>query len=113
MQHDFSLKVQLQQQIFVQKLDFVKGTKDLITPVGMEKWVVNAKLMSDFPAIPTWQSQEGVPENERQQSVRARFWAHLIIVLPSKLHKDLPDGDVRGVYEHLVTIDKHRVRNCL
>ncbi len=64
--------------------------------------------MSDFHDIPAWQSPEGVPETEWKQSIRARFWAHLIIVLPSELriHKDLPDGDVRGVYENLLTIDK-------
>ncbi len=29
-----------------------------------------------------------------------------MVVLPSELHKDLPDGDVRGVYENLLVIEK-------
>ena len=55
MQHDFTL--QFAQTSFAQQLSAVQGLKDLITPLGLEQWVVDAKLLSDLPAIPTWQFQ--------------------------------------------------------
>ncbi len=50
-------------------------------------WAVDAKLLSDFPAISTWQSPKGEVEDEWHQGVRARFWAHLLTVLPTELHR--------------------------
>ena len=67
---------------------------------------MDAKLLSDFPAVPVWQSPKGEVEDEWRQGVRARFWAHLLTVLPPELHRELQDGDVRGVYESLLVIDK-------
>ena len=67
---------------------------------------MDAQVLSDFPAIPIWQSPKGEVEDEWHQGVRARFWAHLLTVLPTELHRELQDGDVRGVYESLLVIDK-------
>ena len=106
MQHDFTLKLQFAQTNFAQQLIAVQGPRDLITPRGLERWVVDAKLLSDFPAIPVWQSPKGEVEDEWRQGVRARFWAHLLTVLPPELHRELQDGDVRGVYESLLVIDR-------
>jgi hypothetical protein len=83
MQHDFSLKLQLAQTNFTQQLNSVQVSKDLITPLGLEQWVVDAKLLSDVPTIPVWQSPKGEVEDEWHQGVRARFWAHLLTVLPT------------------------------
>jgi hypothetical protein len=106
MQHDFSLKLQHAQTNFARQLSSVQVSKDLITPLGLEQWVVDAKLLSDFPTIPIWQNQKGEVEDEWHQGIRARFWAHLLTVLPAELHRELQDGDVRGVYESLLVIDK-------
>ena len=106
MQRDFTLQLQFAQTSFAQQLIAVQGSKDLITPLGLEQWVVDAKLLSDFPAIPIWQSPKGEVEDEWHQGVRARFWAHLLTVLPTELHRELQDRDVRGVYESLLVIDK-------
>ncbi len=70
---------------------------------------MDAKLLSDFPAIPTWPSPKGLLEDEWHQGIRARFWAHLLTVLPPELHRDLQDGDVRGVYENLLIVNKPSV----
>ena len=74
--------------------------------MGLERWVVDAKLLSDFPAIPIWQIPKAELGDEWHQGVRACFWAHLLTVLPAELHKELEDGDVRGAYECLLVIDK-------
>ena len=52
--------------------------RDLISPITMERWVINERIQADFPIMPRWRCYiTGRLENEWERAIRSRFWVHL------------------------------------
>ena len=68
---------------------------------GAESWVTEAILRKDLEVKHRfWFEEKGRWENENEQRLRSRVFAHLIDRVPQDLYRQLPDGDVRGVLQH-------------
>ena len=79
---------------------------DLYISNGAESWIIESNILSNFAAPHLWWCVvENRWEYAWESMLRTRVWAYLIKKLPRELWKSLNEGDVRGLYIHMLNLN--------